>query len=144
MKEKCGKICICQKNIVILPHFLNDNTKFFNDMDEQMVIAHNLKRYREANGCTQEHVANYLNVGRSAYANYESGDRACPLRVLEKLADLYGCDAYAFFQEDTRVVDNMLTTAFRVNNVSPEDLVQIAAFKRVVKNYLMMDNMLKK
>lgn len=123
---------------------MNDNTKLINIMEEQKVIAHNLKRYREANGCTQEHVANYLNVGRSAYANYESGDRACPLRVLEKLADLYGCDAYAFFQEDTRVVDNMLTTAFRVNNVSSEDLVQIAAFKRVVKNYLMMDNMLKK
>lgn len=29
MKEKCGKICVYQKNIVILPHFLNDNTKFF-------------------------------------------------------------------------------------------------------------------
>ena len=144
MKEKCGKICIYQKKVVILSHFLNDNTKLINIMKEQKVIAHNLKRYREANGCTQEHVANYLNVGRSAYANYESGDRACPLRVLEKLADLYGCDAYAFFQEDTRVVDNMLTTAFRVNNVSSEDLVQIAAFKRVVKNYLMMDNLLEK
>lgn len=29
MKKKCGKICVYQKNIVILPHFLNDNTKFF-------------------------------------------------------------------------------------------------------------------
>ena len=113
-------------------------------MEEQKVIAHNLKRYREANGCTQEHVANYLNIGRSAYANYESGERACPMRVLEKLADLYGCDAYAFFQEDTKVVDNMLTTAFLVNNVSAEDLGQIAAFKLVVKNYLMMDNLLEK
>ena len=29
MKEKCGKICIYQKKVVILPRFLNDNAKFF-------------------------------------------------------------------------------------------------------------------
>jgi hypothetical protein len=38
----------------------------------------------------------------------------------------------------------MLTTAFRVNDLSSEDMEQIAAFKRIVKNSLMMDQMLLK
>ena len=38
----------------------------------------------------------------------------------------------------------MLTTAFRVDNLSADDMAQVAAFKRMVKNSLMMDNLLSK
>jgi hypothetical protein len=36
----------------------------------------------------------------------------------------------------------MLATAFRVDNLTASDMEQIATFKKVVKNSLMMDSML--
>ena len=113
-------------------------------MEERLIIAKNIKLLRQASNYTQENVASFLGIGRSAYSNYESGDRELPLSCMEKLADLYGSDAYMLYEENESVIEDMLATAFRVDNLSPADMEQIAAFKRVVKNSLMMDTMLSK
>ena len=113
-------------------------------MEERLIIAKNIKLLRQASNYTQENVASFLGIGRSAYSNYESGDRELPLSCMEKLADLYGCDAYMLYEENESVIEDMLATGFRVDNLSPADMEQIAAFKRVVKNSLMMDTMLSK
>lgn len=113
-------------------------------MTEREAVAMNLKCLREANGFTQDKLAEYLGVGRSAYSNYESGDREAPLSVLEKLADLYGCDLFSLYEENEDVRQMMLATAFRVDNLAAEDMKQLAAFKRVVKNYMKMDMLLKR
>ena len=113
-------------------------------MEERLIIAKNIKLLRQASNYTQESVASFLGIGRSAYSNYESGDRELPLSCMEKLADLYGCDAYMLYEENESVIEDMLATAFRVDNLSPADMEQIAAFKRVVKNSLMMDKLLSK
>ena len=113
-------------------------------MEERLIIAKNIKLLRQASNYTQENVASFLGIGRSAYSNYESGDRELPLSCMEKLADLYGCDAYMLYEVNESVIEDMLATAFRVDNLSPADMEQIAAFKRVVKNSLMMDTMLSK
>ena len=113
-------------------------------MEERLIIAKNIKLLRQASNYTQENVASFLGIGRSAYSNYESGDRELPLSCMEKLSDLYGCDAYMLYEENESVIEDMLATAFRVDNLSPADMEQIAAFKRVVKNSLMMDTMLSK
>lgn len=113
-------------------------------MKERLIIAKNIKLLRQASNYTQESVASFLGIGRSAYSNYESGDRELPLSCMEKLADLYGCDAYMLYEENESVIEDMLATAFRVDNLSPADMEQIAAFKRVVRNSLMMDTMLSK
>lgn len=113
-------------------------------MDERLIIAKNIKLMREVSDFTQENVASFLGITRSAYSNYELGTRELPLEHMENLADLYGCDAYILYEKDTDVVKNMLTTAFRVDNLSADDMAQVAAFKRMVKNSLMMDNLLSK
>lgn len=113
-------------------------------MNDKQVIAKNIKLMRQANSLTQESVADFIGISRSAYSNYESGTRELPLAAMEKLADLYGCDIYTLYEENSDVVENMLATAFRVDNLSPEDMAQIAAFKRVVKNYLKLDMLLEK
>lgn len=115
-----------------------------NNMDERLLIAHNVKRMREASGYTQERVADFLGVGRSAYANYETGEREIPLTLMEKLADLYGCELFDLYTEDEAALAGMLVTAFRVESLSPEDMRQIAAFKRIVKNSLKMDVLLER
>lgn len=111
-------------------------------MEEKLTIAKNIKLMREASNYTQENIASFLGIRRSAYSNYESGERELPLAYMEKLADLYGCDAYLLYEDNADVVESMLTTAFRVDNLSAGDMEQIAAFKRVVKSSLMMDTML--
>lgn len=108
-------------------------------MEHKEIVARNIKKMRESSNYTQDCVANFLGIGRSAYSNYEAGLRDMPLEYMEKLADLYGCDAYIMYEEDANVVENMLITAFRVNNLTPADMEQIAAFKKVVKNSLKMD-----
>ena len=115
-----------------------------NNMSERTIISENIKRMREASKFTQEQVSQFLGIGRSAYSNYETGDREIPLEAMEKLADLYGCDMYLLYEENADVVKNMLTTAFRVDNLSANDMKQIADFKAIVKNYLKMDMLLTK
>mgnify|MGYP003468597180 FL=1 len=111
-------------------------------MNERTIVSKNIKRMREACRFTQEQVSQFLGIGRSAYSNYETGDRELPLEVMEKLADLYGCDLFLLYEEDADIVKNMLTTAFRVDDLSADDMKQIADFKAVVKNYLKMDLLL--
>lgn len=114
-------------------------------MEDKTVIARNIKLMREASKLTQEKVADFLGIGRSAYSNYETGERELPLCVMEKLADLYGCDIILMYESNANVVkDNILPTAFRVEDLSAEDLKQIAAFKSVVLNSLKMDRLLGK
>lgn len=113
-------------------------------MNEKEVITKNLKALREANGFTQERLAAYLGIGRSAYSNYELGEREIPLNIVESLANLYGCDLFSLYEENENVLKNALATAFRVDNLSDEDLKQIAIFKKVVKHYLKMDKLLEK
>lgn len=107
------------------------------------VIGKNLAIFRKANRFTQEQIASYLGIQRSAYSNYESGDREPSLDILEKAATLLGCNLSMFFEEDEKVVEHMLVGAFRVEDLSVADMQEVAAFKKVVMNYLKMDNLLK-
>ena len=50
-----------------------------------------LKDLREDNDYTQVFVANYLNMQRSVYRRYESGEREIPVWAVIKLAALYQC-----------------------------------------------------
>lgn len=133
-----AKYVLCLK---IIHNFATQNV-IENTMNERQIIARNIKLMREASGFTQKHVADFLGIQRSTYSNYETGDRELPLSLMEKLADLYGCDTYALYDESGDVMECMLATAFRVENLSPDDMAQIADFKRIVKNYLKMEALL--
>ena len=108
------------------------------------ITGRNLKALREANGYTQEKMAEYLGVGRSAYANYEAGERETPLEVMQKAADLFGCELALLFEEDEMAVRNMLVCAFRADDLSADDMREVASFKSVVMNYLKMERLLGK
>ena len=109
-----------------------------------MIIAKNIRMLREANRFTQDNVAKFLGIGRSAYSNYELGTREIPLDILERLTDLYGVDLYLLFEGNEAAVKNMLVTAFRIDDLSQEDLNAIAVFKRIVKNYIKLDMLLQR
>ena len=48
-----------------------------------------LRDLREDADKTQQAVADYLNMQRSVYRRYESGQRETPAGVVDKLADFY-------------------------------------------------------
>lgn len=107
-------------------------------------IGQNLRILREDNCYTQEEVANYLNIHRSAYANYESGEREMPLEYLEKAAKLFGCELALLFEENTEMVQAEISCAFRANSLSADDMREVSAFKNIVLQYLKMERLLAK
>lgn len=111
-------------------------------MEEKMIVGRNLKALREANGYTQEQVANFLGIGRSAYANYEAGERETPMEVMERASELFGCELALLFDEDEQAVKNMLVCAFRADNLSVNDMKEVAAFKNIVLNYMKMERLM--
>lgn len=111
-------------------------------MNENQIIGRNMKALREANSYTQEQVAAYLGINRSAYANYETGEREAPIDVLEKACNLFGCEMELLFDQDEKAVKNMLVCAFRADNLSENDLREVSAFKEIVLNYMKMERLL--
>lgn len=102
-------------------------------------IATNLKKIREAARYTQDEVAQALGITRSAYSNYESGEREAPYDVLEKVSDLFGCDMYVLFEENEYADAMILASAFRLDGLTDEDAAEIVRFKDIVKSYLKME-----
>ena len=112
-------------------------------MNENEIVGRNLKLLREANCYTQQQVADFLGIGRSAYSNYEAGDREAPIEILEKAASLMGCELAVLFEEEEDVVEDMLVCAFRADDFSESDMSEIADFKSIVLNYMKMKRMLR-
>ena len=104
------------------------------------LVGNNLKKIRSISAFTQEEIALTLGINRSAYSNYESGEREMPVDLLEKAADLFGCELYVFFEENVSE-DMILATAFRIEDLNRNDLQEIIHFKDIVKSYIKMDQL---
>ena len=79
-----------------------------------------------------------LGINRSAYGNYERGEREMPIGLMEKAANLFGCELYVFFEENLSE-DIMHTTTFRIDGLDSNDLQEIIHFKDIVKSYIKMN-----
>ena len=136
-----AKILEFKNKSVILPQIFTTSEELKETMSN--VIGRNLKVLREANDLTQEQMSSYLGIGRSAYANYEAGEREAPLEVLERSASLLGCELELLFEEDVETVkDQMMVCAFRTDGLTEADMKQVARFKQVVLEYMKMQKML--
>ncbi|MDD6211103.1 MAG: helix-turn-helix transcriptional regulator [Bacteroidales bacterium] len=103
------------------------------------IVGENLKKLRSLSGFTQEQIAASIGIERSAYSNYEGGIRETPFDVLEKLANLFGCEPFILFEDNIQVNDEILAAAFRISDLEENDLKEIAGFKDIVKSYLKME-----
>lgn len=103
------------------------------------IIARNIKKLREAAGYTQSDVADALGVTRSAYSNYEIGDRQIPYDVIEKASNLFGCEMILLFEENDNVDAMILASAFRVAGLTDTDNAEIMYFKDIVKSYIKLE-----
>lgn len=53
------------------------------------MLIQRIRDLREDSDKTQQEIADYLNMHRSVYRRYESGEREIPVWALIKLAELY-------------------------------------------------------
>jgi len=104
-----------------------------------MKTINHLKAFRDASGFTQEKVASFLNIERGTLSNYELGTRETPIAILIKLANLYGVDIADFYESDLEKVQDALFCSFRMNDLSDDDMRDIANFKDIIKSYLKMN-----
>jgi transcriptional regulator with XRE-family HTH domain len=102
------------------------------------IVGENLKRFRSASDYSQLDVAEYLNIDRGAYANYESGSREMPYPLVVKVCELYGISLSMLFDEDQSKIENELVCAFRIKEINNEDIKEMSHFKNIVRNYLKM------
>jgi transcriptional regulator with XRE-family HTH domain len=95
-----------------------------------------MKSLREKFGYVQENVAEFLGVSRELVSMYETGEREIPVEVMEKLSNLFCVEPDAFFAETPEEAAAQVAFAFRKGEIEAADLEQIAAFGKIVKNYL--------
>lgn len=100
-----------------------------------------IKGLRNKYGYTQDKVAEFLGVKREMISFYENGEREIPLDVLEKLSDLFGTGLEVFFVENVEEALAEVVFAFRKNDFDEEDMDAMAAFGKIVKNYLKINRL---
>jgi DNA-binding XRE family transcriptional regulator len=80
------------KNVMIHIKSAVKSVEFMKDTDKKFGVSlgSRLKELRKKFGVSQEELAQYLNVGRTAIANYESGFTMPSVEVIDKLASYFG------------------------------------------------------
>ena len=104
-------------------------------------LGKNLKTWRTRLGYSQNKLADFLGITRENISYYENGDRNIPIKHLEKIANLFGIEPDLLFNENIEAQEAEMSFAFRNDeNLSSESLKNIARFKKIVRNYLIMEN----
>jgi transcriptional regulator with XRE-family HTH domain len=100
------------------------------------IVGKNLKLFREAAEYKQQQVADMLGIDRGAYANYESGNREMPFKLLTEICEIYGISLSTIFEEEVATLEKDFMCAFRKSKTNNEDQKEINDFKTVVRNYM--------
>jgi len=113
-------------------------------MEPAAIVSKNIKSYRKKLHLNQEEVAQFLSIPREMISYYENGTRKIPIEKLEKLADLFGVEMIVLLEKDPDMAAADLALAFRSDGLDPDDLKEISEFQKIVKNYLLMKQILNK
>ena len=113
-------------------------TKSLKTMNQNEIVGQNIRLFREKMGLTQEQMSNYLGISRETMNYFENGKRSIPTEIISKASDLFGIEEYDLFENETDEQYINLAFSFRAEQILVEDLKQIAEFRKIVKNYIMM------
>jgi transcriptional regulator with XRE-family HTH domain len=103
------------------------------------IIGDNIRQYRKRLGYTQQDLSEFLKIKRSLVSYYENGKRNISISNLMQLGLLFGIDEVDLMEKDS--INNQVTMFFLFpkETFNKEDFESICAFRKVVKNYLKMD-----
>lgn len=96
----------------------------------------NFKALRLSHGLTKESIAKYLSLSVKTIEKYESSKQDISLIHLEKLANLFGIEAYDLLEKEG--VNQQISKSLDFSNFTFEDMNGVAAFHKIVNNYLKM------
>jgi transcriptional regulator with XRE-family HTH domain len=99
--------------------------------DDRKTLGERLREAREYLGFSQDQVAKFLGVSRSALSLMESGQRKVDALELKKLAGLYKRSVGYFTgeeEEDASVGADVKHLARKVSDLSSEDREELARF----------------
>lgn len=99
--------------------------------DDRKALGNRLREAREYLGFSQEEVANYLGVPRTALTSIEAGTRKVDALELKKLASLYKRPVAHFTGEDVGEEfgdEDVAHLARKARELSPEDRAELGRF----------------
>jgi transcriptional regulator with XRE-family HTH domain len=98
--------------------------------DDRKTLGERLREAREYLGYSQDQVATFLGVSRSALSLMESGQRKVDALELKKLAGLYKRSVGYFTgeEEDAEIGADVKHLARKVSDLSSEDREELARF----------------
>ena len=99
--------------------------------DARKTLGERLREAREYLGFSQEEVATYLQVSRSALSNIESGQRKVDALELKRLASLYKRPVNYFTGEDTEdpsFEEDIAHLARKASELSADDRAELGRF----------------
>ncbi|TGE20892.1 XRE family transcriptional regulator [Hymenobacter metallicola] len=129
--------------MTLTPYYRREATHHMKTQATTPTLGKNIKMLRTNMGLTQQQLADYLEVSREEVSYFENQTRKPSVAVLHKLTDLFGVDLADILSPDPSAQALNAAFAFRsVGELQAAQLQQIAAFRRIVSNYVKMDNLL--
>lgn len=107
------------------------------------MLGKNIKLYREANSFTQQDLADYLSIPREMISYFENDQRTPSAELLLKISDIFGLELDELLEESPKKARENVVLAFRSEEIGVENLKEIAQVKRIIKNYLKMERLIK-
>ena len=107
------------------------------DESDRTALGARLKETREYRGFSQEEVAKYLGVPRSAVSLIESGARRLDVLEVRKLAQLYECSIEELTGEkalEDAEPNSIKMVARAAADLSPEDRSEVLRFAQFLKS----------
>ena len=105
-------------------------------------IGKNIKSMREESNLSRAKVAEYLSVDEDRVIKIENGEIDINLDIIQKLSNLYCCrlDQVLFGRNPKeRIID-----ISKINELSLEEMISLAAVTKIALNQFDMDQMLNK
>lgn len=105
--------------------------------DDRKALGSRLKEAREYLGFSQEEVATYLGLPRTAITNIEAGVRKIDALELKKLATLYKRPLTHFTGGDVQaadLADDVAHLARKASELSPDDRAELGQFADYLKS----------
>ena len=107
------------------------------DGSDRAALGARLREAREYRGYSQEDVAKYLRISRSAISLIESGTRRLEFLELKKLATLYECSIEELSEDwpgNATQPDSIKLVARATAALAPEDRAEVLRFAQFLQS----------
>lgn len=92
-----------------------------------------IKDFREDNDLSQMEVARYLNIPRSTYGHYETGNSKIPIEVVIQLSKLYKITPNDLLGFSSDLVGTDISKAHKLFNLIQKEHINIDKLIQIIK-----------